>query len=141
MSKQSLSQDTLAKISRALQSKNKIEAVRIYREATGQSLRDAKNAVEALMSNGGEGLAKITSEERNVQDEILDAIFDNRTLDAVKLYHESTGKNLRESIAFIRDLKDQLKTEAPDQFQPESGGCLGILIVALGLTLWSALVA
>ena len=141
MSKQSLSQDTLAKISRALKLENKIEAVSIYREATGQSLLNSKNAVEALMSNAGEGLAGITNEERSVQDEILDAIFDNRTLDAVKLYHESNGRNLRESIAFIRDLKDQLKNEAPDQFKPGSGGCLGILIAVLGLTLWSALVA
>ncbi len=32
----------------ALEGGNKIEAIRLYRQATGASLRDAKDAVEAL---------------------------------------------------------------------------------------------
>ncbi len=40
--------DRLAAIQDALRKRRKIEAVKIYREATGVSLKEAKDAVEAM---------------------------------------------------------------------------------------------
>jgi hypothetical protein len=43
-----LSKDVLAQIEAALFGGRKIEAIRLYREATGKGLLDAKNAIDAI---------------------------------------------------------------------------------------------
>lgn len=42
------------RIGRALAAGNKIEAIKLYREATGLGLKESKDAIEAWVATGGE---------------------------------------------------------------------------------------
>ena len=120
-------------IARAIDSGSKLEAVRIYKSATGASLLESKNAVEAFMR--GEAVSHANLADGSAQDEILDAIFANRKLEAVKLYRSATGSSLKEAKEFVEDLTGQLRETDAEQFTPHGKGCANSVLVCLALLL------
>jgi ribosomal protein L7/L12 len=67
---------------------------------------------------------------------ILDSLFADRKLEAIKLYREATGLNLLESKNFIEKLQASLKEKQPHHFQAESKtGCLGV-VLGLLILVW-----
>jgi ribosomal protein L7/L12 len=126
-----LSNEIKTQIAKALDEGNKLKAVKIYMLATDSSLMESKVAVEAMMQD--EENSPVKRAETTNQDLILDHIFNNRKLNAVKIYMESSGVNLMTSKEFIEELTERLRKESPEKFQPETG-CLAMVLIWFALT-------
>lgn len=98
-----------AKVSREISAGHKINAVKIYREATGAPLPDAKRAIDSWFVPGkGPGVrdavaswteGRLTGEARSRISELVSA---GRREDAMTLYAEATGASPTEARAIIR---------------------------------------
>ncbi len=98
-----------ARISREISAGHKINAIKIYREATGAPLADAKRAVDSWFVPGqGPGVqdaaaswseGRLTAEARARISELVAA---GRREDAMALYAEATGASGTEAQAIIR---------------------------------------
>jgi ribosomal protein L7/L12 len=98
-----------AKVSREISAGHKINAIKIYREATGAPLADAKRAVDSWFVPGqGPGVrdaaasytdGRLTDEARS---RISELILAGRREDAMSLYAEATGASGSEAQAIIR---------------------------------------
>ena len=98
-----------AKVSREISAGHKINAIKIYREATGAPLADAKRAVDGWFVPGqGPGVrdAAASYTEGRLTDEgrarISELILAGRREDAMSLYAEATGASGSEAQAIIR---------------------------------------
>ena len=104
-----LTDDVRAKVSREISAGHKINAIKIYREATGAPLADAKKAVDSWFVPGrGPGVrdaasswteGRLTEEARSRISELVTA---GRREDAMALYAEATGASTSEAQAIIR---------------------------------------
>jgi endonuclease V-like protein UPF0215 family len=104
-----LTDEVRAKVSREISAGHKINAIKIYREATGAPLADAKKAVDAWFVPGhGPGVrdAAASFAEGRLTDEgrarISELILAGRREDAMSLYAEATGASSSEAQAIIR---------------------------------------
>ena len=98
-----------AKVSREISAGHKINAIKIYREATGAPLADAKRAVDSWFVPGqGPGVrdaaasytdGRLTDEARS---RISELILAGRREDAMSLDAEATGASGAEAQAIIR---------------------------------------
>ena len=98
-----------ARVSREISAGHKINAIKIYREATGAPLADAKRAVDTWFVPGqGPGVrdaaasytdGRLTDEARS---RISELILAGRREDAMSLYSEATGASGAEAQAIIR---------------------------------------
>lgn len=50
--------------------------------------------------------------------QIAEAIFTERKIEAIKLYREATGQGLAEAKEFIEKLTDELREKSPEKFKP-----------------------
>ena len=98
-----------ARVSREISAWHKINAIKIYREATGAPLADAKRAVDSWFVPGqGPGVrdAAASFTEGRLTDEgrarISELIVAGRREDAMSLYSEATGASGAEAQAIIR---------------------------------------
>ena len=65
-----------------------------------------------------------------VMEEIMEAIYKGRKLNAVKIYKESSGKSLLEAKTFIEGLTAELKSTSPEKFDTKSAtGCAGLILL------------
>ena len=130
---------TRAAILDAIASNRKLMAIKLYKDATGSDLITAKNVIEAHISRTyEEGPNRFTGEFAGVDateaELILDEIFTQRKLDAVKRYKNATGRSLIEAKHFVEDLTERLKKECPDQFQANDGvGCGSVLFAMIAI--------
>ena len=98
-----------ARVSREISAGHKINAIKIYREATGAPLADAKRAVDSWFVPGqGPGVrdaaasytdGRLTDEARS---RISELILAGRREDEMSLYAEATGASGAEAQAIIR---------------------------------------
>ena len=98
-----------AKVSHEISAGHKLNAIKIYREATGAPLTDAKSAVDNWFVPGrGPGVrdaasswteGRLTGEARSRISELVTA---GRREDAMALYAEATGASSTEAQAIIR---------------------------------------
>ncbi|WP_323097047.1 hypothetical protein [Intrasporangium sp. YIM S08009] len=98
-----------AAVSREISAGHKINAIKVYREATGAPLADAKRAVDSWFVPGqGPGVrdAAASFTEGRLTDEarsrISQLILADRREDAMSLYAEATGASETEARAIIR---------------------------------------
>ena len=98
-----------AKVSREISAGHKINAIKVYREATGAPLADAKRAVDSWFVPGkGPGVrdAAASYTEGRLTDEararISELILAGRREEAMSLYAEATGASDTEAQAIIR---------------------------------------
>jgi ribosomal protein L7/L12 len=96
----------------------KIEAIKVLREATGAGLAEAKRAVEAI-ERGEWSPSAIAASDSDL--ELLQLFQERGKIAAIKLHRERTGAGLKESKDFVEALAVQHGIEAP------RGGCLGVL--------------
>jgi ribosomal protein L7/L12 len=115
----------------------KLEAIKLYREATGVGLQEAKEAVDSLAAGGAwatggefaESAASPTTEPLKIDESLeleLLALLERRTLlAAVKLCMQRTGASLAEAKQAVNELATR------HGLQPASGcgGVLGVLII------------
>ncbi|HET7799631.1 MAG TPA: hypothetical protein VFL38_04365 [Humibacillus xanthopallidus] len=98
-----------AKVSREISAGHKLNAIKIYREATGAPLTDAKSAIDNWFVPGrGPGVRDAASSwsEGRLTDEarsrISELVLAGRREDAMALYAEATGASSTEAQAIIR---------------------------------------
>ncbi len=104
-----LSDDVRARVSREISADHKINAIKIYREATGAPLPDAKRAIDNWFVPGrGAGVrdaaaawteGRLTDEARG---RISVLVAAGRRDEAMSLYAEATGASSSEARAIIR---------------------------------------
>ena len=129
----------------------KIEAIKVYREATGFGLKESKEAVEAMEFAPRDLLQRdITnppapggSSQRTVSDLsaaehaiVVESIRQGRKIEAIKSYMDATGLGLKESKDAVEAM--QLSDPSPDSrlprphfdpFDKKNRGCLGMIAV------------
>lgn len=98
-----------ARVSREISAGHKLNAIKIYREATGAPLADARRAVDGWFVPGrGPGVrdAAASYTDGRLTDEararISELILAGRREDAMSLYAEATGASDSEARAIIR---------------------------------------
>ncbi len=101
-------------IKRLLQADQKINAIKLYRQATGASLREAKDAVESLerevrgrVEQRGDVEPQSTSAVPH--DEIKRLLQADQKISAIKLYRQATGASLREAKDAVESLEREVR--------------------------------
>lgn len=106
-----LTPDQVQKIHQLLHNKQVIQAIQLYREATGVSLAEAKEAVEEM------ALVEVTkppSGVRSYDDPVMESkirslLAKGKKIDAVKIYREEYGIGLKEA----KDAVDRIEASMP----------------------------
>ena len=68
--------------------------------------------------------------------QITEALLKGRKIEAIKLYREATGADLREAKEAIEELTDSLREKHPDKFPAAAAGkagCGAMIVLSLGL--------
>lgn len=88
----------------------KIEAIKRYRELTGASLKEAKDAVELVESGRSATLPPKSALIRQVNDSEIEAqIRSGHMIDAIKLYREKNGVGLKEAKDAVEAWRDRIR--------------------------------
>lgn len=119
MNSSGLPENVHREIVEAVEAGNKIEAIKIHREATGAMLKESKEFVDALargetppVSAGGSARPAAASSgdiPEEIQRRIVGAIEAGRKIEAVRIYREATGSGLKESKEFVDQLARSVK--------------------------------
>jgi ribosomal protein L7/L12 len=130
-------EDFEEEIRKLLDSGNKIEAIRVYRELTGAGLGESTDAVLAF-EEGGDLVGTSSVERVPVDDpelvaEVKELLGQGNTLPAVKLVRERTGRSLKESKGVV----DQIGVDS-GLTSPSGSGCLGVVLLAASIPLGAA---
>ena len=84
----------------------KIEAIKAFRQATGTNLKEAMDAVDNIGSGSSWQRAKIIPAERH--DQITDLLRQNRKVEAIRIYRETTGVGLKEANDAVEEIAKHL---------------------------------
>ena len=126
-----ISNDDLEGIRAAMAAGKKIEAIKLYRAASGAGLAEAKKFVEDLEANRPAGQPAMESVSNDDIDQIQAALFAGEKIRAIKLYRASTGEQLKDSKDFIDALEEELRRTEPTNFTaPAAKGC-GVSVLCL----------
>jgi ribosomal protein L7/L12 len=129
-----IADNELERVRAAMSAGRKIEAIKLYRQASGAGLADAKRFVEALAAGREEADATVTEMSDDQIARIETAIFAGEKIKAIKIYREANGTGLRESKEFIDALEAELRQIEPERFTvPQAKGCGVAVICLLGL--------
>jgi ribosomal protein L7/L12 len=119
--------DKLAELKRLVQSGQKIEAVKLFRETFGVGLKQAKDAVEALEAEqpvvftsaraGPPGAAEADQSARIA--EILQLSRSGRKIEAIKLFRQTFGVGLKQAKDAVEALEAGQSLDV-SQFPPQS---------------------
>ena len=109
---------------------NKIAAIKMYREKTGDGLAEAKSAVESLEA-GGSFTEPVEVNDSDLTTQIVSLLGRGEKIQAVKLYRQRFGVGLK-------DAKDAVERIGEQNSIPASSGigCLGVSLMGIGL-FWS----
>lgn len=113
-----------------LEQGRKIEAVKLYMNQSGSSLKEAKDAVEALQHNTGS--PRPTEADASLEANVLRLLEDGKKLKAVKLYRDRTGSALADSKRSVE------ATGARHGIKGKKAGCsvsVGVAIVSAAIGL------
>ena len=105
----------------------KIEAIRIYREATRVGLAEAKYAVEEIERNTTRSVAN--HDDDSVED-LLQLLREGNKIEAIKRHRDRTGAGLKESKDYVEALA------ARHGLVDSRVGCFGMLLgiaIAIGV--------
>lgn len=109
----------------------KIGAIKVYREATGVGLAEAKHAVEAIERAGD--LAPLKPTDRTPQppphDRVRELLAAGKKIDAIKVYREVVGSSLKDAKDAVESIeREGAATSRPDRAtHTVSKGCVGML--------------
>jgi ribosomal protein L7/L12 len=109
---------------------HKIEAIKVYREATGAGLAEAKTFVEELERTlRAESLPQGKGEViADLEEDLLEHLREGRKIEAIRRYRQATNAGLKEA-------KDAVEALAAKRgvVVPRGSGCLGVLALVLVL--------
>ena len=115
----------------ALKSGNKIEAIKLCREATGMGLAEAKDWVEKLEADPDAPQPTAGAVEGALAP-VAELLFAGQKIAAIKLYREQvkTGAGLKESKEAVEQLEAGLRAQHPERFTAKAkSGCAAVLAV------------
>lgn len=106
-----LTPDQVQKIHQLLHDKQLIQAVKVYHDATGVSLAEAKKAIEEMARNES---AKLPSRTQSYDDPVLESkirslLSKGKQIEAVKIYREEYRTSLKEA----KDAVDRIEASLP----------------------------
>ena len=106
-----LQPDHVQKLHELIHAKQIIQAIQFYREATGVSLAEAKEAVEEMAQDE---FTKPPSGVRDYDDPVMESkirslLAKGKKIDAVKIYRAEYGIGLKEA----KDAVDQIEASMP----------------------------
>jgi ribosomal protein L7/L12 len=109
---QPVPQDLQAQIDELLRSGNKIEAIKIYREATGCGLKEAKDVVEAFEQGSPLTMPETSPAEPSsasgMNAQIHDLLKGGNKIEAIKVYREATGCGLKEAKDAVEEIEKMI---------------------------------
>jgi ribosomal protein L7/L12 len=108
----------------------KLEAIKLYRESTGASLAEAKDAIEH-METGAPQPSLSKSNAVNIAYELQR----QGKIAAIKLYREQTGVGLHEAKLAVEEIARR------EGIKPRKTGCLGVIVLLIALVITLVLVA
>ena len=125
------SDDLDQRVRALLDQRQKIQAIKLYREETGSGLSDAKNAVEALES-GSPLPVQDRPNEGDCEADVLRLLSEGKEIPAIKLYRERMRCGLKEAKEAVETLGERHGVVG------RGGGCLGIVLLVIGVavTVW-----
>jgi ribosomal protein L7/L12 len=127
-----ISNETLEAIRSALAAGRKIDAIKLYREASGAGLAEAKNFVERLERGASVDANEINGLSDEIVQQIQAAVFAGQKIEAIRLHRTATGMGLKESKDFVEALEARLRSLSPGEFAPpRQKGCSMMLLVML----------
>jgi ribosomal protein L7/L12 len=117
-----LTPDQVQKIHKLLHDKQLIQAIRLYREATGVGLAEAKEAVEEMARNE---FTKPPSGVRNYDDPVLESkirslLSKGKKIEAVKIYRAEYGVSLNEAKDAVERIEAAMPREPATVVPSES---------------------
>lgn len=121
-----------------LEDGRKIEAVKRYREVTGQGLREAKDAVEGL--EAGRPLTALGSVNPVAgtnaawEGTVLRLLQEGKKIEAIRIYRETHGCGLK-------DAKEAVEALGAAHGIVAKGGCLSVIAVVVGVALFAWLMS
>ena len=107
----------------AIAAGNKIEAIKVLREATGMGLAEAKAAVERL-EQGGSLPARPAPSSSALPLEVRDLARQGKTVEAIKRLRERSGMSLQEAKTLVDTI--------PVEPGARRAGCAGLLLMVIG---------
>ncbi len=108
-------------IQRLLQERKKIQAIKLYRKATGVGLRDAKRAVERIARQREQETADSDAENggQEKMEQVWRHIRAKQQIHAIKAYHEATGAGLTEAKRAVERMSVEISQVEPDLIDPD----------------------
>src|SRR5262249_42665654 len=85
----------VARVRSLMEAGQKIEAIKLFRERTGASLKESKDAVEAIQR--GQAFPAGSLGDRAFEDEVATLLEQGQKIEAIKRYRERTGVGLKEA--------------------------------------------
>lgn len=128
-----LTADLEREIRSLLDQGKKIEAVKVYKDQTGSSLKDAKDAVESLPR--GASLPQPNAADTDWEAEVLQLLGQGEKIKAVKLYRNRTGASLFDSKQAVEEMADR------HGITVAGGGCSGVVVMSMVVLMAIAVVA
>ena len=106
------SNDLEGEISELLARGSKIEAIKVYREATDAGLKDAKDAVEAFERGEPLSLSTVSTPlpitPGSMDDQVRDLLRQGNKIEAIKVYREATNCGLKEAKDAVEAIERQI---------------------------------
>jgi ribosomal protein L7/L12 len=112
---------------------NKIEAIKLLRDATGIGLKEAKDAVEQFEAGGSPVIAQKTAKPAGSEG-IASALQQGNKLEAIRLYREQTGVGLKEAKEAIEAMLEGQQTSglSPGEVKRSTGLMWFAVVIVTG---------
>lgn len=101
-----------------------LEAIRLYREQSGANLNDALAVVDGLQQQLGSDEGVAPQADRSLETpgilegpDVTALLQAGRKLDAIRVYREQTGTNLKDATQTIKDLEHRLDRADPSEIE------------------------
>jgi ribosomal protein L7/L12 len=91
---------------------NKITAIKLYREATGAGLAEAKNAVELIAAGKPPPFGAAPSPSADAMQEVSALVTAGKKIEAIRLYRIAAGVDLKDAKDAVDALEAKLNPAA-----------------------------
>lgn len=110
---QAVPQTVEAHIEELLRAGNKIEAIKVFREVTGEGLKESKDAVEAFERGEPLQLSSVPAapplSPQGLDEQVRLLLLQDKKIEAIKVYREATGYGLKEAKDAVESIESKLK--------------------------------
>jgi ribosomal protein L7/L12 len=115
-----LGPDQVQKIHEFIHNQQLLHAIKLYREATGASLAEAKAAIEEMARNE---LIKPPDSVRDYDNPVMEGkikslLSKNRKIDAIKIYREEYGVGLNEARSAVERIEASMLSSGSSRNMP-----------------------